>query len=298
MNEKKKCPNCGLLIASDSEKCPYCGCMVQEEELRAMKSSKIVNNDNPKKEKNKFDKSILKFAERNDVSIPKEISLFLVIFVGLFLIAFVLGLIVSKYNKNFALTVNGISVTFFAEYLILFSVFLLILNKDLFTKFKKFLNKRTYLYGISYGFLVIVLTALYSLIISYFYPNLTVNDNESSLRNIIKNYPVFSLIIAGFIGPFCEELGYRLGLFSLIRRWNRVAAYVGTAIVFALIHFSFSNPDVLVELLNIPSYLIAGFVFCYVYDKEGIETSSVAHMTNNCFAIIMTILSGVLTNGQ
>jgi membrane protease YdiL (CAAX protease family) len=298
MNEKKKCPNCGLLIDSDMEKCPYCGAMIKEEEEKINKSSKMnVSNTSKTQEKQKFDKSILKFTERNDVSTIKEVSLFLVNFLGLSLITFLIAIIANQFNPSFISTSVGNSMLFFASYFILFGIFLLILNKDLIKVSKKFLEGRTYLYGVSYGFLVILLTALYNVAIHYFVPGLSQNNNESSLESIITNYPFLSIIVMGLIGPFCEELGYRYGLFSLVRKWNRVAAYIITIIIFTIIHFDFTSSNMLNELCNAPSYAIAGLLFSYVYDKEGIETSSIAHMTNNLFSVIMAILSEVLLHG-
>ena len=54
MNEKKKCPYCGLLIDSDMEKCPYCGNFMPKEEPIKQEKPKIIINDNPKNKNKDF----------------------------------------------------------------------------------------------------------------------------------------------------------------------------------------------------------------------------------------------------
>lgn len=287
MNEKKKCPYCGLLIDSDMEKCPYCGNFMPKEEPIKQEKPKIIINDNPKNK----NKDFLKFYERRDVSNKKEIAFFLINLIGLQAFAFFIQLFTNALNPFFMISTYGSGILNFSLYLILFGIFAVISLDDYKTLFSKFFKGRTYLYGISYGFLVIVLNALYSMIVSTLYPGYTSNQNENSIESIVAIFPALSLLVFGFIGPICEEMGYRVGLFSLIRKKNRILAYVLTSIVFGFIHFNFTSSNMAIEFINLPSYMISGILFCYIYDKEGVETSMVAHITNNVFAIMMTIIS-------
>ena len=119
----------------------------------------------------------------------------------------------------------------------------------------------------------------------------TVNENELQSRAIIDTYPILSILVLGIIGPICEELTYRLGMFSLIGRINRVLAYIITSLVFALMHMNFSsNANIVVELLNLPSYIFAGVAFCFAYDKFSLPCSLTAHTLNNLFAVIFQII--------
>lgn len=298
MNEKKKCPNCGLLIDSDMDKCPYCGYFIKNDNNKPAESKMIVKNKVEEKPKVKFDKSVIKFNEPRDVSIIKEIILFLLNLFGLTFLSLLVAYIVKLVNPELLKTANGDGIINFLAYVLLFGTFMLILIKDYKKVFGNFKKNRTYLYGIGFGFLNILITAVYSYIVTYFYPGFGSNYNENNLVEIIKIYPIISIVIFGIIGPMCEEIGYRLGLFSLVRKWNRPMAYVITAVVFGFIHFDFTNANLTLEFLNLPAYILAGLLFSYVYDKEGIETSMTAHITNNLFSIIMTILSGVLANGK
>ena len=43
------------------------------------------------------------------------------------------------------------------------------------------------------------------------------------------------------LAPFAEEMTYRIGLFSALKRVNLILAFIVTALVFGLIHFDLSG---------------------------------------------------------
>ena len=143
-----------------------------------------------------------------------------------------------------------------------------------------------YAFGIVYGILLQVILAALGM-------EYAPNANQGTLDVIIQGYPVLSLLIFGFVGPFCEELTYRVGLFSFAGRFGKVVAYVGSALVFALIHFdfeAFGNPEALaVEFYNLPSYLFAGLSLGFAYDKGGFAGGFVAHALNNCLSVFASM---------
>jgi membrane protease YdiL (CAAX protease family) len=294
MNEKKKCPNCGLLIDSDMKKCPYCGYIIPDEEKEKEIQKSEPEIIEPKiSPKTTIKKNLFAFQNRRDVSSSKELSFFFIVLIGFNLMGLLVSYITGIFNSYFLTTTTGNAMLNFSIYLIIFGVFGLILQNDIKLIFKNIFKSRTYLYGIAYGFLIIFVNALYSMIVTKLYPGLTSNNNESSIDSIVAIFPILSTLIFGIVGPICEEIGYRVGLFSFIRKYNRVVAYILTALIFGFIHFDFFG-DMKVEFLNLPSYIISGLLFCYVYDKEGPETSIVAHITNNLFAIIMTIIGNII----
>ena len=129
----------------------------------------------------------------------------------------------------------------------------------------------------------------YNLILSLAGVSIADNANESSLNSIVTAFPMASLLFFAFIGPVCEELTYRVGLFSLTKRVNRIFAYIVTIIVFTLIHFDFTSKTMVNELLNIPFYAFAAFVFTFLYEKFGLASSVSAHITNNLFSLLVSI---------
>ena len=105
---------------------------------------------------------------------------------------------------------------------------------------------------------------------------------------------LFALIF-GVIGPICEEFTYRIGLFSLTKRLSRVAAYIITPLVFGFIHFGWGSiatggDALIIELLNIPDYILAGVIFAFLYDRFGIGASTTAHVMNNLLSFIQILI--------
>jgi len=134
---------------------------------------------------------------------------------------------------------------------------------------------------------IIGFTILYSIFTNLAFGEVSVNENQSSLNSIENNFPITSMLVIGFVTPICEEITYRVGLFSFFKRRSKALAYGVTIIVFALIHFSFLSENMLVELINLPYYLFAAAAFSFVYDNYGFAASVTAHMLNNVVAIIL-----------
>ena len=119
------------------------------------------------------------------------------------------------------------------------------------------------------------------------------SENESVLREIIKAFPALSVFVFGIVGPFCEELTYRVGLFGCFKKYKWLA-YLTSIIVFALMHFGFTSPNIIDELVNLPIYLFSGAAFAFAYDKFGLAGSLSAHVTNNLYAIIASIITNYI----
>ena len=155
----------------------------------------------------------------------------------------------------------------------------------------------------SYGAGVVALMAIFAFNITYniFIEalkqagiiNIPISDNanQTAIVSLESQYPFTCLFVFGLIGPICEELTYRVGLFSLLKRRNRVMAYFVSIVVFAFIHFNVStNPTTLMnEIINLPSYMFAGFAFAFAYDKFGFAGSLTAHALNNIIGIVPAI---------
>lgn len=291
MNEKRKCPRCGLLIDSTLPSCPYCGEHFKESEDKVVAEVIEEKKEETKKEKH----SIFKFPTRViNVPVSLNLTLFLLGLIGLQFIAFFLSLIGKSLNPYLMGTDMGSGYLNFACYFISFGIFLLVIKdyfKDFLTPFKK---GRSYLIGISYGFLLIVVSLIVSNLMSLIFKSNSENNNQSSINSIASTLPILSLIVFGIIGPIVEEMTYRVGLFGLLKKKSTALAYILVPIVFGFIHFDFSsisNPSLLAnELINIPSYIVSGLLLSYYYDKEGFGASSVAHITNNVFSILLTII--------
>ena len=204
-------------------------------------------------------------------------------------------------NVQFAITATA--------YLIVFGVFILItgVRKRLPKFFESFKNYKSYLWGALGAAVLIGFQLLYSAIIGVIFEaagmqSPGINSNETSIREMCKAFPALCLIVFGVIGPFTEEVGYRVGLFGLTCRAGKVLAYVISALVFGFIHFNWNafgaqEPSVLItEFVNLPAYIIPGVGLAFLYDRFGFATSFTAHSLNNLFSLIVTIVSPGETN--
>ena len=214
-----------------------------------------------------------------------SLALFLIGSFGLHIIAFKLTHVFASYayENYYSGLVN------FTGYFILFAFLLtaVIANLDLFIK--PFKERMQYFYGICMGCLVLFGSVTISFIINLIH-TIDNNANETAIRSVISVSPVLSIIVFGLIGPICEELTYRAGLFTLINKKNRILAYILTVILFGFIHFDYTNIGSLNEWLNLPIYCFSGFVFTFTYDHFGLPAAITAHMTNNLISVFLNII--------
>ena len=201
----------------------------------------------------------------------------------------------SQIDVSFAITAIAYAVVF-----TLFVLFLAI-RKRFPSMGKSFAHWLTYVVGIGGGILLLGTSIAYSFIASIIFQaagiDPSVNANESSIREMAKAFPALSLIVFGLVGPFCEEMGYRVGLFGLTSRLGRIAGYIISAVVFGAIHFGWEilgsgdRDAIIIEVVNFPSYLIAGLGLCFIYDRFGFGASFLAHATNNLISVLVQIVA-------
>lgn len=173
-------------------------------------------------------------------------------------------------------------------YSTLFVGLVALLWKDLIKVIKAFKPLRNLVTGLSYGGLLIVATIAYNLLVLATGYQMSDNQNESAIVAMMTGYPIMSFITFVVLGPIVEEITYRLGLFSFVHRLNRPLAYVVTMLIFGVIHMSFRPDTIINELINLPSYIIAGTILTIAYEKEGFAVSTYAHITNNLISFLLT----------
>lgn len=241
--------------------------------------------------------------QNNDIDITtkdsKSISLLKKIFLavtgipGLFVISLIVSLIVLFVN-GMQDTPEATGITDFVTYGVLLVALCGILNKDI-IKFKEDFKRWTdVLIGIAFGIGLIVIPILYNLLVQQFYP-LEVSDNEAGIRSFIAIYPVCSVIFLGIVGPVCEELTYRVGLFGIFNNKKlKWLGYLLSILVFTFMHFNFASANIVGELINLPNYLICAVLLTVAYDKFGFGASLTAHSLNNLYAVIAFLITSKL----
>lgn len=171
-------------------------------------------------------------------------------------------------------------------YSIVFAGMLVFLWKDNVRLWKSFATVKIF-YGIAIGIGIIILSAIWGFLAKLL--GAETNENQTAVNSMTKAAPFVAILVTGLIGPFVEELTYRVGAFTFLKRINTVLAYVVIGALFGLIHIK--NWGSLNEWLSYPSYLIAGLALCFAYDKFGFGVAFTAHAFNNLVGVILTIIS-------
>lgn len=224
----------------------------------------------------------------------KQFIIFLVGWIGFRLFAATIqigiGVFANMQGQDLTDVLNQTSTAMFvnsAAYLGLLIALVIIINFDIVKLFKSFKHYQSYIAGLVCLVSIFAFTYVYSVFLNLLQLSTSDNANESSIQDINSAYKFTSIVVFGIIGPICEELTYRVGLFSLLRRKSRVMAYLLTIVIFAFIHFNFDlNPTVLLnEILNLPFYMFAAFAFSFTYEKFGLAGSLTAHIANNVISL-------------
>ncbi len=277
--KKTKCPECGKQYDWLMDECPSC---------------KTKNDsDDPKKRS---------FSSLLPIGPVREIILFMFGLVLLSVVANIIG-VIALFRQSGILFSSGLSgdeltaalnnyassaeftlIVNDSAYIIMFAMMLLLLWKDNVRLFKSFLSYKV-LVGLGIGLGIVVLSSIWGMISNKL--GADTNINQGAVESTILLSPVLAVLVTGIIAPFVEELTYRVGAFTFLKRINTVLAYLVVGILFGLIHIKdFSSAN---EWLSYPSYLIAGLCLCFAYDKFGFSASFAAHAFNNLLSVILVL---------
>ena len=300
----KKCPNCQGYHDPTLEKCPRCH---KHNELYL--DRKISNN--------------IAFMHP-----AAQIGLFLAgfSFGGMFIAELIVALFLQGIADELLYKTMVISITYLLMFLGL-SLIIIFTRRDYF--FKKYKRAIDYIYGLGYAITIVLVSMIVASIINLFQP-VTENANQEAAVAVTQNYPILAFFVLGIIGPICEELTYRVGLYSFLRRFNKYFAIAFSSIVFALIHFDLTvsipltiillaflfldlpksaivtvivlaivgfnihavfNEASITELIAFPSYLVSGVILTLAYEHRGPACSMTAHIAYNIFALVLMLAS-------
>ncbi len=113
---------------------------------------------------------------------------------------------------------------------------------------------------------------------------LTNPNNESVMNVAAQNSRVVEAAVV-YLAPVVEELMFRAGIFGLLRRRSRVAAYAVSMLVFALYHvapYALASPINWIYLLQ---YLPVSYLLARCYERSNsIWCSILFHMMVNSIA--------------
>lgn len=267
--KNKKCTNCETYYDPTLEKCPECH-----------KHNELYLN----RELND------KIAYMHPIA---QIGLFLAGFAlaGMLIAELILAIFVRLLPDDNIKTTLLLTFTYLFMLIGLGAIIMTTRRKHFFSKYK---NGLDYVYGLGYAVTIVLASMIVGAIISLFHESVD-NANQQAAISVAKNYPIIAFFVLGLLGPICEELTYRVGLYSFFRRINIYLAFAITMVVFAFIHFDFTSENIIEELWSMPSYIISGFILTLAYEHRGPACSMTAHIAYNIFAFCLMLM--MPTNG-
>ena len=122
------------------------------------------------------------------------------------------------------------------------------------------------------------------------------NPNNMAVVEMADTQSGMVSALAIFLAPIVEELMFRAGVFGLLRRYNRVAAYVVSILHFALYHvwaYALADPIYWLYLLQ---YVPISFLLCRCYERtNSIWGSIFLHMLVNAISLqVLSVLEELL----
>lgn len=277
---KRTCQECGHKCDPTFSSCPNCGAK------------------NP-------DKRSLSFKNFLHVSPLKEAGFIAFGLFGLSVLVFiieVLVLLVARPSEQSAFLSSGEGLfwSYVFAYPLLFLAMGFLLWKDWKSVGASFKNWKAYIAGFIGYAAIMIFSIAYNLIVNAIFEASGIalpgdNANQSNVVAMVLYGPAACMFVIGLIGPFTEELAYRVGLFGLASRLGKWVGYLFGIIVFAFIHFDFTkigSEAILSELISLPNYLVSGAILCFLYDKFGICGSWIGHALNNLQSVILIIVQG------
>ena len=269
--KRTNCPNCNSRFDEMLDYCPFCG----------------IRNEEHSDFKRRHPMTFLPWY--------LELVLALTGLIGFSLLNIIFSLLLRSTYQDDAgyglMLINTLS--YLAFFLIIFVIIFTRsgYRRDILSKFK---IPTAYMWaGIGFAALL-AFSYTYGIIIQVFFPDIGEGGNQSAVVDMVTRYPLISILIVGIIGPICEEVAYRVGLFTLLRRVHPSVAYIGTALIFGFIHFDFTSTDLVTEIVYLQEYMFAGLCFSFVYEKKGFAASTLAHISNNMLSIVMIVLQSQL----
>lgn len=205
---------------------------------------------------------------------------------GFILLYLLLGTIVGVYTKYLGLSnplVNQI-VLILGELLVLIVIAYILKDKlsgqiENFKKnYKEYLSKALKYWATGFAFMIVL-----NVLILFLIPG-GIAPNEEANRELMKIYPLYSIISAGLIAPISEELIFRLNFKNVIK--SRIPFVLVTGLLFGAAHIMVSSS--LIELIYILPYSALGIAFSLgFYDTDNIMTSISMHAFHNIASLII-----------
>lgn len=229
------------------------------------------------------------FSHITMLSLPKQIGLLFTGWIGINIFAIIVDLILGAAGLASLDEIRYEIIFESVTYAITFLVLVAIINIDFKKLFKSFKNWKPYVAGIGAVILMLCFNVIYNIILSACGVKIEIGTNQTFVEELEAAFPAVTVVIFGFVAPICEELTYRVGMFSFLKRISKWLAYIVTMLIFGLIHMKFAPGNIVNELLNLPFYIVPGLILTFVYDRYGFAGSLTAHILNNILPYVLSV---------
>ena len=116
------------------------------------------------------------------------------------------------------------------------------------------------------------------------------SENQSTITNLLGQYPILMIFSAVGLAPIYEEILFRLGFKKCLK--NKWLFIIISGTLFGLIHIFPTDLNLGVALIQSIVYVVMGISLAYYYQKyNNIFYSIVIHFYNNLLSIIFILLS-------
>ncbi len=213
--------------------------------------------------------------------------------IHIFLLPVALGRALSAIFSLFELSIANTTVTLI-YYIVSFIIVLIIMWGFLRDSFSVLIDKNLAALSVVFtGFFrnllsMFILSAAYV----YIFKQTSANPNTSAVMTQVasrSSHLIFSMLV---LAPIVEESLFRGALFDLVRRKNRVAAYIVSYLLFSAYHlwaYALNGIDPLFIFYAL-QYLPASIILANCYEKTGtIWSPIILHMMINGFSVYMTL---------
>ena len=112
------------------------------------------------------------------------------------------------------------------------------------------------------------------------------NLNDATISTRLGASPGNTILIGVFLAPVVEETLFRGYVFGLLREYSRAGAYIGSCLLFALVHvWQYAAGD-WSYLLAMVQYIAPGLALAWTYERAGSLWGSVfLHGVVNALAV-------------
>jgi len=116
------------------------------------------------------------------------------------------------------------------------------------------------------------------------------SENQSTITNLLGQYPILMIFSAVGLAPIYEEILFRLGFKKCLK--NKWLFIIISGTLFGLIHIFPTDLNLGVALIQSIVYVVMGISLAYYYQKyNNIFYSILIHFYNNLLSIIFILLS-------